>query len=56
MGYNHFFHFIKDELIDPINAFEQNVDNFLFTIYFGYLEKYSSDIEEERNSLLSIFF
>ena len=56
MGYEHFFHFIKDELIDPIDAFKQNVDNFLFTIYFGFLERYSSDIKKERNRLLSILF
>ena len=56
MGYEHFFCFIKDDLIDPINAFKQNVDNFLFTVYFGYLERYDSDIKEERNRLLSILF
>ena len=30
MGYDHYFRFIKDDLIDPNKAFIQNVDNFLF--------------------------
>ena len=46
MGYDHFFRFIKDDLIDPNIAFLQNVDNFLFSIYFGYFERYDSDIKE----------
>ena len=56
MGYNHFFRFIKDDLIDPNIAFIQNVDNFLFCIYFNYLERYKSDIKEERNIILSNLF
>ena len=56
MGYDHFFHFIKDDLIDPNIAFIQNVDNFLFCIYFGYLERYKSDMKKERNILLADLF
>ena len=56
MGYDHYFHFIKDDLIDPNIAFIQNVDNFLFCIYFNYLERYESDIKKERNNLLADLF
>ena len=56
MGYDHFFHFIKDDLIDPNNAFIQNVDNFLFSIYFNYFNRYESKIKEERNMVLEYFF
>ena len=56
MGYDHFFRFIKDDLIDPNIAFIQNVDNFLFCIYFNYLERYESDIKKERNRLLADLF
>ena len=56
MGYDHYFHFIKDDLIDPNIAFIQNVDNFLFCIYFNYLERYESDIKKERNRLLADLF
>ena len=56
MGYDHILRFIKDDLIDPNIAFLQNVDNFLFSIYFGYLERYKSDIKEERNNLLNSVF
>ena len=56
MGYDHFFHFIKDDLIDPNNAFIQNVDNFLFCIYFNYFNRYKSEIKEERNKVLEYFF
>ena len=56
MGYDHYFRFIKDDLIDPNIAFIQNVDNFLFCIYFNYLERYESDIKKERNKLLADLF
>ena len=56
MGYDHFFHFIKDELIDPNIAFTQNVDNFLFCVYFNYFDRYESDIKKERNSILANLF
>ena len=56
MGYDHFFRFIKDDLIDPNIAFIQNVDNFLFCIYFNYLERYESDIKKKRNILLAELF
>ena len=56
MGYNHFLMFIKDDLIDSNIAFLQNVDNFLFSIYFDYFERYDSDIKEERNKLLILVF
>ena len=56
MGYDHFFHFIKDDLVDPNNAFIQNVDNFLFSIYFNYFNRYDSEIKEERNNVLEYFF
>ena len=56
MGYDHYFHFIKDDLIDPTIAFIQNVDNFLFCIYCDYLERYQSDIKKERNRLLADLF
>ena len=56
MGYDHFFHFIKDDLVDPNNAFIQNVDNFLFCIYFNYFNRYDSDIKKERNNVLEYFF
>ena len=56
MGYDHFFHFIKDNLVDPNNAFIQNVDNFLFCIYFNYFNRYDSEIKEERNKVLEYFF
>ena len=56
MGYDHFFHFIKDDLVDPNNAFIQNVDNFLFCIYFKYFNRYKSKIKKERNNVLEYFF
>ena len=56
MSYDHFFRFIKDDLIDPNITFIQNVDNFLFCIYFNYLERNESDIKKERNKLLANFF
>ena len=56
MGYDHFFHFIKDDLVNPNNAFIQNVDNFLFCIYFNYFDRYNSEIKEERNDVLEYFF
>ena len=56
MGYDHYFSFIKDDLIDPNIAFMQNVDNFLFCNYFGYLDRYDSDIKEKRNEALSNLF
>ena len=56
MGYDYFFRFIKNDLIDPKKAFIQNVDNFLFCIYFGYLERYDSHKKEERNKLLTYLF
>ena len=56
MGYDHFFRFIKDDLIDSNIAFMQNVDNFLFCLYFGYLDRYESDIKKERNRLLDNLF
>ena len=48
MAYDLEFYFIKDDLIDPNTAFIQNVDNFLFSIYFGYLDSYESDIKKKR--------
>ena len=56
MGYDHHFHFIKDDLIDPNFAFMQNVDNFLFCIYFNYFDRYNSEIKEERNMILADLF
>ena len=56
MGYDHNFCFIKDDLIDPNDAFIQNVDNYLFCICFNYIERYDSDIKEERNRLLDKLF
>ena len=56
MGYDHFFRFIKDDLIDPNIAFIQNVDKFLFCIYFGYLDRYESDMKQKRNKLLADLF
>ena len=43
MGYRDVFYFIKDDLIDPNMAFIQNVDNFLFCIYFDHLERSDSN-------------
>ena len=54
MGYDHYFRFIKDDLIDPNIAFIQNVDNFLFCIYFNYFDRYGSEIKKKRNRLLEI--
>ena len=56
MRYDPEFHFIKDDLINPNTAFIQNVDNFLFSIYFGYLDSYESDIKQERNKPLAKLF
>ena len=56
MGFDHFFYFIKDDLIDPNIAFLQNVDNFLFSLYFEYFSRYNSDIKEERNRRLIFVF
>ena len=56
MGYDFTFRFIKDDLIDPNMAFIQNVDNFLFCIYFNYLERYESNIKTQRNKLLADLF
>ena len=53
MGYNFYFRFIKDELVDADKVFIQNVDNVLFQIHFGYIERYSSDIKLQRNRLIS---
>ena len=47
MGNDYEFYFIKDDLIDPNIAFIQNVDNFLFSIYFNYLDD-ENYINEER--------
>ena len=51
MGYDHFFRFIKDDLIDPNMAFIQNVDNFLFCIYFNYLKRSESNKKKQSNIL-----
>ena len=56
MGYDHFFRFIKDDSIDPNMAFIQNVDNFLFCIYFNYLERSESNKKKQRNILLANLF
>ena len=56
MGYDLNFRFIKDDLIDPNMAFIQNVDNFLFCIYFNYLERYESNKKKQRNILLANLF
>ena len=53
MGYDFDFRFIKDEQVDADKVFIQNVDNFLFQIHFGYLERYKSDIKLKRNILVS---
>ena len=53
---DHFFYFIKDDLIDPNTAFIQNVDNFLFYIYFGYVDRYESSIKKEKKILLTDLF
>ena len=50
------FCFIKDDLIDPNMAFIQNVDNFLFRIYFDYLERSESKKTKERHMLLANLF
>ena len=34
----------------------ENVDNVLFFIHFGYLKRYKSDIEKERDGLLADLF
>ena len=52
----HGFYFIKDDLIDANIAFTQNVDNVLFCIYFDYQDRCESDINQERNKLLSDLF
>ena len=56
MVHDHFFYFIKDDLIDPNTAFIQNVDNFLFYIYFGYLDSDENYINKERKKLLGELF
>ena len=56
MLYDNIFYFIKDDLIDPNIAFIQNVDNFLFFIYFGYLDSYESSIKKEKKILLTDLF
>ena len=57
MGYDHFFCFIKDDLIDPNIAFMQNVDNFLFCFYFNYLERnYNDNDSKERKIFLERLF
>ena len=48
MVYNYEFYFIKDDLIDPNTAFIQNVDNFLFYIYFNYLDINENYINERK--------
>ena len=56
MGYNHYLHFIKNELIDPNKAFIQSVDNFLFSIYFDYLGLIKNEKTKIRNDLLVDLF
>ena len=56
MGYKDVFRFIKDDLIDPNMAFIQNVDNFLFCIYFDYLERSESNNKKQKNKILAKFF
>ena len=56
MGYNLYFRFIKDELIDPNKAFIQSVDNFLFSLYFDYLGIIKNDKTKQRNILLVDLF
>ena len=55
MGYNLYFRFIKDELINANDVFIQNVDNFLFSIYFGYLGNFP-DNEDKKTLFLSFLF
>ena len=56
MGYDYEFYFIKDDLIDPNTAVIQNVDNFLFSIYFNYLDINENYINEERKKFLGELF
>ena len=55
MGYNLYFRFIKDELINANDVFIQNVDNFLFSIYFGYLGNFPGN-EDKKSLFLSFLF
>ena len=56
MVYNHYLHFIKNELIDPNKAFIQSVDNFLFSLYFDYLGIIKTGKTNQRNILLVDLF
>lgn len=47
------FLFVDDELVDADEVFIQNVDHFLFSVYFGYLDRYDSEIKKDRNDILS---
>lgn len=42
------FLFVDDELVDADEVFIQNVDHFLFSVYFGYLDRYDSEIKKDK--------
>ena len=51
------FDFIKDGKIDPNQAFEKNVDNFLFNLYYGNMEKYYEieNLNQIESILINLF-
>ena len=51
------FDFIKDGKIDPNQAFEKNVENFLFNLYYGNMEKYYEieNLNQIESILINLF-
>ena len=56
MGYDIFFHFVKDSDIDPNKAFVQNIRNFQLDLYNGFIKRYFEKDQDERNELLKVLF
>ena len=51
-----YFYFVKDSKIDPNQAFDKNVDNFLFSLYFGYTKGEYVKNQGERDRILTEIF
>ena len=56
MGYSIFFHFVKDSVIDPNEAFVQNIRNFQSDLSRGFIKRYFEIDQDERDKLLKVLF